>query len=121
AGVGALVSARAGAVVDHRDAARLAAGNVAPLEHDHLEAALDQLVRRAHARHAAAENDDPGRHASPSLRYLSAHGSYRVGARPQSAYLPRIREACATPMALWHPCGLWRPWHPCCLWHPCGQ
>ena len=89
AGIGPLVAARAGAVVDHRDAARLAAGDVAELEHDHLEAAFDQLVRRAHARHAAAENDHPGRHASPSLRYLSAHGSYRVGARPQSALLGR--------------------------------
>ena len=65
AGIGPLVAARAGAVVDHRDAARLAAGDVAELEHDHVEAAFDQLVRRAHARHAAAENDHLSRHASP--------------------------------------------------------
>ena len=60
AGVGELVSARAGAVVDHRDAARLAARDAAALEDDDLEAALDQLVRGAHARDAAAEDDDPG-------------------------------------------------------------
>ena len=36
------------------DAAGLAARNAPALEHGHLEAALDQLVRGAHARHAAA-------------------------------------------------------------------
>ena len=41
------------------DAAGLASRNIAALEHHDLEAALDQLVRGAHARHAAAENDDP--------------------------------------------------------------
>ena len=46
------------AVVDHRNAAGLAARDVAPFEHHDLEAALDQFVRGAHARHAAAQNDD---------------------------------------------------------------
>jgi len=53
------MAARASAIVDDWHAARLAAGDVAPLEDDHLEAALDQFVRGAHPRHAAAKNDDP--------------------------------------------------------------
>ena len=54
-----LMAARASAIVDDWHAARLAAGDVAPLEDDHLEATLNQFVRGAHPRHAAAENDDP--------------------------------------------------------------
>ncbi len=59
AGIDELMAARAWAIVDDRHAARLAAGDVAPLEDDHLEAALDQFVRGGHPRHAAAKNDDP--------------------------------------------------------------
>ena len=40
------------------------------LEHDDLEAALDQLVRGAHAGDAAAQDDNPSRHASPSHDHL---------------------------------------------------
>ena len=40
------------------NAAGLAAGNIAALEDHDLEAALDQLVRGAHARDATAEHDD---------------------------------------------------------------
>ena len=54
-----LVSAGAGAIVDHGNAAGLAAGTVAALEDHDLEAALDQLVRGAHAGDAAAQQDDP--------------------------------------------------------------
>jgi hypothetical protein len=53
-GIGTLVAAGAGAVVGHRNAARLAAGELAALENHHLKAALDQFVRGAHASHAAA-------------------------------------------------------------------
>ena len=53
--------------LDHWNAARLAARDVAPFEHHDLEAALDEFLRGAHARHAAAQNDDfrPG-HGSPA-------------------------------------------------------
>ena len=54
AGIGHLMAAWAGAVVAHRNAARLAAGELAALENHHLEAALDQFVRRGHTGHAAA-------------------------------------------------------------------
>ena len=66
---GELISAGVLALVDDGDAAGLASRNIAALEHHDLEAALDQLVRGAHPRHAAAENDDPRRHAlrRPSL------------------------------------------------------
>ena len=43
-----------GAVIDHGNAAGLASGEVAALEDDDLEAALDQFVRGAHAGDAAA-------------------------------------------------------------------
>jgi hypothetical protein len=46
------------------NAAGLASRNIAALEHHDLEAALDQLVRGAHPRNAAAEDDDAGGHAS---------------------------------------------------------
>jgi hypothetical protein len=54
-----LVSARPLAIIDDRNAAGLSSRQVAALEHDDLKAALDQFVRGAHPRHAAAENDDP--------------------------------------------------------------
>jgi hypothetical protein len=47
------VSARAGAVVDDRDASGLASRYASALQNDDLEATLAQLVRGAHARHAA--------------------------------------------------------------------
>jgi hypothetical protein len=52
--VGAALRAGAG----HRQAAGLAAGDVTCLEHDDLEPALGQLVRRREARHAAPEDRD---------------------------------------------------------------
>src|SRR3984893_10404192 len=55
---GELVSARASGVVYHGNAAGLASCNVAALEDDDLEAALDQLLGSAHARHATAKDDD---------------------------------------------------------------
>ena len=57
--IGELMSAGVLALVDDGNAAGLASRNIAALEHHDLEAALDQLVRGAHARDAAAENDDP--------------------------------------------------------------
>ena len=42
-------------------AARLASGDVSPLENDNLKAALAQLVRGTHAGDTAAQNDDPDR------------------------------------------------------------
>ena len=64
---GELMSAGVGAIVDHGNAASLAAGKVAALEDDDLEAALDQLVRGAHAGDAAAQDDDPSRHVAGRL------------------------------------------------------
>ena len=60
--VGQHVSALAFALVAHRNAAGLAAGNVAALEDHNLEAALNELVRGTHATHAAAQDNDPSRH-----------------------------------------------------------
>src|SRR5262245_47192368 len=59
---GELVSARAGGVVYHGNAAGLASCNVATLENDDLKASLDQLLGNAHARHATAKDDDPTGH-----------------------------------------------------------
>ena len=56
--LGELMSAGVLALVDHGNAAGLASRNIAALEHHDLEAALDQLVRGAHPRHAAAKDDD---------------------------------------------------------------
>ena len=58
------MSTRALAGVGDGYAAGLAAGDVAPLENDYLESALDQFVRGGHARHPAAQNDDPRGHFS---------------------------------------------------------
>ena len=52
--IGTFMAAGTGAIVGDRDAARLAAGKLPALEDHHVEAALDQLVRGAHARYAAA-------------------------------------------------------------------
>ncbi len=60
----------------HRNAARLAAGDVAPLEDDDLNAAFDELVRGAHPRNAATEHDGARphapAHASPLRRFAAA-------------------------------------------------
>ncbi len=82
AAVGELVAAAALAVVAHRHAARLAAGEVAAFEHDHLEAALGQLVRGAHAADAAAEDDDARGHARRTARPRAASAA---GRRPRRA------------------------------------
>ena len=63
-GVRNLMPAAAGAVVHDRNAARLAARDVAPFEDHDLEAALDEFLRGAHARHAAAQNDNSRGHGS---------------------------------------------------------
>ncbi len=60
--VGEFMSTRALASVGDGYAAGLAAGDVAPLENDYLESALDQFVRGGHARHPAAQDYDPRGH-----------------------------------------------------------
>ena len=52
------------ALVGNRDAARLAAGDVAAFEHRDLEPTLDELVRGAHAGDAAAQDDDASQAAA---------------------------------------------------------
>ena len=64
--LGRQVLAVAGAGVRDRQAARLAAGDVARLEHDDLEAALGQLVRGGEAGDAASEDRHPA-HGDDSL------------------------------------------------------
>ena len=59
-GVRELVTAAALTTVGHGDATSLAAREAATLEDDDLEAAVDHLVRDAHAGDAATEDDDPG-------------------------------------------------------------
>ena len=61
--IGEMMSAGVLALVDDGNAAGLASRNIAALEHHDLEAALDQLVRGAHPRNAAAEDDDLSGHA----------------------------------------------------------
>ncbi len=69
---GELMSARVFVRVRHRDAAGLAARNVPAFEHNDLEAALDQLVRGAHAGDAAAEDDDASGHGRTLISRRSA-------------------------------------------------
>ncbi len=57
--LGRQVRAAVGAGAGHRQAAGLAAGDVARLEHDDVEPALGQLVRCRQARDAAAEDRHP--------------------------------------------------------------
>ena len=73
---GELMPACAVAIIDHAKAACLATCNISAFEDDDLKAALDQLVRGTHPRHAAAEDDDPSRHVSPGDD--GAHESYLV-------------------------------------------
>ena len=58
------MSARVLAVIDDGNAAGLASRQVAALQHNDLEAALDKFMRGAHPSNAAAENDHPSRHVS---------------------------------------------------------
>ena len=59
-----LMSACPVAVIDDGNAAGLSSRQAAALEHDDLEAALDELVGGAHAGDAAAQDDDPSWHGS---------------------------------------------------------
>jgi hypothetical protein len=58
-----VTTACAGAIVGDSDAAGFASRHLLTFEHHNLEAALDQFVRGAHARDAAAEDDDQVGHA----------------------------------------------------------
>ena len=71
--LGRQVGAAAGGGAGHGQAARLAAGDVARLEDDDLEAALGELVGGGQAGDAAAEDRDP-RHAPT----LSDHSTVSV-------------------------------------------
>jgi len=62
---GELVPTGALTVVAHRNATRLASGDITAFEDDHFETAFDQLVRGTHACDAAAQNDNPSRHKLP--------------------------------------------------------
>jgi hypothetical protein len=66
--ISALMAAGALPVVGDRNAARLAAGELAALEDHHLKAALSQFVGGAHTSHAAAQNDDPSHRRTDRTR-----------------------------------------------------